>query len=86
MTSYHIFTNCVKEADVLFLTNFLLAAAPEATVTVEDTITSPVKNLQKKTDLFQLQKVFYYLCEETQPRRWTVTVLFPGVSCRPCWR
>lgn len=43
-----------------FLDLFLPAAVPEAPAPVEDTVTSPVKNLQKKTDLFQLQKVFYH--------------------------
>ena len=70
----------------MFLADFLRAAAPEAIAAVEDTVTSPVKNLQKKTDLFQLQKVFDHLREETQPHRCAVTVLFPGVSCRPYWR
>lgn len=36
---------------------FLAAAAAETAPAVEEGITSPMKNLQKKTDLFQLQKV-----------------------------
>ncbi len=40
---------------------FLTAVAAETPPCVEDVLTSPVKNLQKKTDLFQLQKVFMVL-------------------------
>lgn len=36
---------------------------------MEDPVTSPVRNLQKKTDLFQLQKVLYHSSEEVQPHR-----------------
>lgn len=43
----------------------LVLTAPEAPV--EDPVTSPVRNLQKKTDLFQLQKVLYHSSEEVQP-------------------
>lgn len=45
-------TNSLKGFVILFLT-----ATAEAPPSEEDTITSPVRNLQKKTDLFQLQKV-----------------------------
>lgn len=45
-----------KKFIILFLT-----ATAEAPPSEEDTITSPVRNLQKKTDLFQLQKVFVFL-------------------------
>ncbi|XP_067335439.1 origin recognition complex subunit 3 isoform X1 [Channa argus] len=41
-------------------------AAGETAPSVEDSITSPVKNLQKKTDLFQLQKT---LLEMNESRR-----------------
>lgn len=38
-----------------------ISAATEMTPTVEASIASPIKNLQKKTDLFQLQKVTDHL-------------------------
>lgn len=56
----------------MFFCHFLpVSSAPEAPV--EDTVTSPVQNLQKKTDLFQLQKVLYHFNKEGQ-RRQCVTV------------
>ena len=39
-------------------------AATEMAPSVEESITSPVKNLQKKTDLFQLQKVVHCFSEK----------------------
>lgn len=47
-------TNTLTGFVILFLT-----ATAEAPPSEEDTITSPVRNLQKKTDLFQLQKVVF---------------------------
>lgn len=38
-----------------------ISAATEMTTTVEASIASPIKNLRKKTDLFQLQKVTDHL-------------------------
>lgn len=38
-------------------TESVSSVAAEAPAIVEDTVTSPVRDLQKKTDLFQLQKV-----------------------------
>uniref|UniRef100_A0A3B5AVP3 Origin recognition complex subunit 3 n=1 Tax=Stegastes partitus TaxID=144197 RepID=A0A3B5AVP3_9TELE len=37
-----------------------LDTATEMAPTVDDSVTSPIKNLQKKTDLFQLQKVAHH--------------------------
>lgn len=51
----------------VFLIFKLVSIAPEAPV--EDPVTSPVRDLQKKTDLFQLQKVLYHSSEEVQPHR-----------------
>lgn len=73
----------VCRADLFLLFFLLVSSAPEAPV--EDTVTSPVKNLQKKTDLFQLQKVLYHFNKEVQLRH-CVTVLSPGVSRRPYWK
>lgn len=44
-----------------YFATLCLTAAAEAAPAQDDTVTSPVRNLQKKTDLFQLQKVFFLL-------------------------
>lgn len=51
----------------------LTAAAIEATPKVEENLSPPVKNLQKKTDLFQLQKVISLNLKEGE-RLWTADV------------
>uniref|UniRef100_A0A7N6ALK3 Origin recognition complex subunit 3 n=1 Tax=Anabas testudineus TaxID=64144 RepID=A0A7N6ALK3_ANATE len=48
---------------------FLAAAAAETSPTVEETITSPMKNLQKKTDLFQLQKTLLEMNESRRSKK-----------------
>ncbi|XP_026196088.1 origin recognition complex subunit 3 isoform X1 [Anabas testudineus] len=45
------------------------AAAAETSPTVEETITSPMKNLQKKTDLFQLQKTLLEMNESRRSKK-----------------
>uniref|UniRef100_A0A3P8TWZ5 Origin recognition complex subunit 3 n=1 Tax=Amphiprion percula TaxID=161767 RepID=A0A3P8TWZ5_AMPPE len=52
--------------DFLSFVLFLTAVVSEMAPSVEDSITSPIKNLQKKTDLFQLQKT---LLEMNETRR-----------------
>ncbi|XP_026196089.1 origin recognition complex subunit 3 isoform X2 [Anabas testudineus] len=44
-------------------------AAAETSPTVEETITSPMKNLQKKTDLFQLQKTLLEMNESRRSKK-----------------
>lgn len=52
--------------DIRIFVSFSTAAAAENVVhDEEDSLTSPVKNLQKKTDLFQLQKVTPQCVEES---------------------
>lgn len=46
---------------VLHFANSFLTAAAEVAPAQDDAVTSPVRNLQKKTDLFQLQKVLFLL-------------------------
>uniref|UniRef100_A0A3Q4H234 Origin recognition complex subunit 3 n=1 Tax=Neolamprologus brichardi TaxID=32507 RepID=A0A3Q4H234_NEOBR len=46
-----------------------ISAATEITPTVEASIASPVKNLQKKTDLFQLQKTLLEMNESRRAKR-----------------
>ncbi|XP_070777217.1 origin recognition complex subunit 3 isoform X2 [Enoplosus armatus] len=46
-----------------------LDIAAETSPCVEDTITSPVKNLQKKTDLFQLQKTLLEMNESRRSKK-----------------
>lgn len=46
-----------------------LDAAAEAAPAQDDTVTSPVRNLQKKTDLFQLQKTLLEMNESRRAKR-----------------
>ncbi|XP_008278202.1 origin recognition complex subunit 3 isoform X1 [Stegastes partitus] len=44
-------------------------AATEMAPTVDDSVTSPIKNLQKKTDLFQLQKTLLEMNESRRSKK-----------------
>uniref|UniRef100_A0A8C3GAQ6 Origin recognition complex subunit 3 n=1 Tax=Cyclopterus lumpus TaxID=8103 RepID=A0A8C3GAQ6_CYCLU len=59
----------IKMALFMFLNNYYLTVAAEPSPSVEDSITSPVKNLQKKTDLFQLQKTLLEMNESRRSKK-----------------
>ncbi|XP_034419490.1 origin recognition complex subunit 3 [Cyclopterus lumpus] len=59
----------VQLEDMLSKFKQLDTVAAEPSPSVEDSITSPVKNLQKKTDLFQLQKTLLEMNESRRSKK-----------------
>ncbi|KAK9533746.1 hypothetical protein VZT92_008846 [Zoarces viviparus] len=59
----------VQLGDTLARFKQLDTGAAESPPSVEDSITSPVKNLQKKTDLFQLQKTLLEMNESRRSKK-----------------
>ncbi|XP_028995450.1 origin recognition complex subunit 3 isoform X2 [Betta splendens] len=61
--------NAVVQLEELLSKFKQLDTAAETALVVEESITSPVKNLQKKTDLFQLQKTLLEMNESRRAKK-----------------